>query len=153
MPRLLGEALLKTSVDMAGLDKGLAQADSRIMKTAGVISDVGASLTKAITLPLLGVAAAGTKMAADLDAEMRNIQSVGRQTETELQSLSDLFVDMSRDIDVTVDSAANLAAGFYNIQGSGFAGEDALIVLRAATKAAFFAPPIPARAGKSAATT
>jgi hypothetical protein len=136
MPRLLGEALLKTTVDLAGLDKGLAQADRRIMDTAGTIADVGATMTKAITVPMLGVAAAGTKLATDLDAEMRNIQSVGRQTETELQDLSDLFVDMSRDIDVTVDSAAGLAAGFYDIQGSGFAGEEELQVLRSATKAA-----------------
>jgi TP901 family phage tail tape measure protein len=67
---------------------------------------------------------------------MRNIQSVGRQTEEELSALSDTFVRMSTDATVTRDSALNLANAFQEIQGSGFEGADAMTVLEAATKAA-----------------
>ncbi len=40
------------------------------------------------------------------------------------------------DMDITIDSAQNLNEAFYQIQSSGFAGEDAMKILTASTKAA-----------------
>jgi TP901 family phage tail tape measure protein len=100
------------------------------------IGRVGAQMTSAITVPILGIAAASTAMASNLDASMRNIQSVGKQTDEELQQLSKTFVEMSTNAEVTTDSAAGLAEAFYDIQGSGFEGADAMMVLESATMAA-----------------
>ena len=60
---------------------------------------------------------------------MRNIQSISKQTDAEIAQLSDTFVEMSTDMSKTTDTAKNLAAGFYQVQSSGFAGADAMIVL------------------------
>ncbi len=100
------------------------------------MNKLGQDLSLKVTAPLVAIGTASVKMAMDLDESMRNIQSVGGQTEEELQALSDLFVDMSTDITKTTDSAQNLADAFYDIQGSGFEGADALKILEAATMAA-----------------
>lgn len=114
----------------------LKQTASQLDKIGKTATRVGTVMTAAITVPLVAAGAAGVKMATDLDESMRNIQSVGRQTEEELAGLSKTFVDMSMNADITRDSAQNLAEAFFTIQGSGFAGEEAMIVLEAATKAA-----------------
>lgn len=123
--------------------KALNQASGPLKQTAGQLDKIGKTATRvggvmtaAITLPLVAAGTAGVKMATDLDESMRNIQSVGRQTEEELAGLSKTFVDMSMNADITRDSAQNLAEAFFTIQGSGFAGEEAMLVLEAATKAA-----------------
>jgi TP901 family phage tail tape measure protein len=97
---------------------------------------VGQALSVGLTLPIVGLGVASIKMASDLDKSMRNVQSVGRQTDEELADLSDTFVQMSTDMNVTTDSALNLADAYFDIQGSGFAGAEATEVLLAATKAA-----------------
>lgn len=93
-------------------------------------------MTTAITLPLVAIGKAGVDAAVELDKSMRNIQSISKETDAQIASLSDRFVEMSQDMSLTTDTAVNLADAFYQIQGSGFAGEDAMLVLEAATKAA-----------------
>ena len=97
---------------------------------------LGKTLTAGLTLPLVGIGIAAVKMASDMDREMKNIQSISKATDAEIAALSQTFVDMSTDLTVTTDSAVKLAEGFYTIQGSGFAGADAMAVLEAATRAA-----------------
>lgn len=122
--------------DVTGLTKGLATADSKLNQAAGKMKSVGKTLTMGVTAPILGAAAAAVKLGVDLDREMRNIQSVSKGTDAEIGALADTFVDMSTDITKTTDSAVGLAQGFYDIQGSGFAGADAMMVLEASTMAA-----------------
>lgn len=97
---------------------------------------VGRDLTVGLTLPIVGMGTAAVKAAGDLDQGMKNIQSISKQTDRDINALSDSFVDMSTDLSQTTDSAAGLASAFYDIQGSGFAGADAMRVLEAATMAA-----------------
>lgn len=112
------------------------KAAGSLNKLSSTLTSVGAGMTAAITVPLVAAGAAGVKMALDLDAAMRNIQSISKQTDAEIAALSDTFIDMSTDLSKTTDSAKNLADAFYTIQGSGFAGADAMQILEASTKAA-----------------
>jgi len=132
----IANLLVKLAADTSALERGLAETESRLQHTAATLGSIGSKLTLGVTLPLVGIGTAAVKAAVDMDREMRNIQSISQQTNAEIAALSDRFVRMSGDITVTTDSAVKLAEGFYTIQGSGFAGADAMMVLEASTKAA-----------------
>lgn len=122
--------------DVSGLTTGLASAKAMLTSAGSKIATTGALLTAGLTLPILAMGNAAVQAATDLDAEMRNIQSISKQSDESVQGLSQTFVAMSQDINQTRDSAVLLAQGFYQIQSSGFAGNDAMMVLAASTKAA-----------------
>jgi len=116
--------------------KARDDASKTLAKFGKEATKLGKTLTRNVTLPLLAIGTAAVMMATDMDREMRNIQSISKATDTDIAALSQTFVDMSTDLTVTTDSAVKLAEGFYTIQGSGFAGADAMTVLEVATKAA-----------------
>lgn len=125
----------RIGADLTGLEKGLGQTESMLLSAGKKMSSLGSDLTRNLTLPLAALGGIAAKSAIELDAEMRNIQSISKQTDAEIAQLSDTFVEMSTDMSKTTDTAKNLAAGFYQVQSSGFAGADAMIVLEKATKA------------------
>lgn len=125
----------RIGADLTGLEKGLGQTESMLLSAGKKMSSLGSDLTRNLTLPLAALGGIAAKSAIELDAEMRNIQSISKQTDAEIAQLSDTFVEMSTDMSKTTDTAKNLAAGFYQVQSSGFAGADAMTVLEKATKA------------------
>ncbi|HNB50413.1 MAG TPA: phage tail tape measure protein [Anaerolineales bacterium] len=135
MSAQIAELFARIGADLTGLEKGLGQAENMLTGAGKKMSSLGSDLTRNLTVPLLAVGGAAAKAAIDLDEQMRNIQSISQQTDQEIGQLSDTFVDMSTDLTKTTDSARNLAAGFYQIQSSGFAGAEAMEVLEKATKA------------------
>ena len=125
----------RIGADLSGLEKGLAQTETMLVGAGKKMTTLGGDLTRNLTLPLAALGGVAAKSAIDLDREMRNIQSISKQTDGEIAELSGSFLDMSTDIRKTTDSAKNLAAGFYQIQSSGFEGSAAMDVLEASTKA------------------
>jgi TP901 family phage tail tape measure protein len=125
----------RIGADLTGLEKGLGQTESMLMSAGKKMSNLGSDLTRNLSLPLAALGGIAAKSAIELDTEMRNIQSISKQTDAEIAALSDTFLDMSTDMRKTTDTAKNLAAGFYQIQSSGFAGAEAMEVLEKATKA------------------
>ena len=105
-------------------------------KMAYKMQSLGRGLTYAVTLPIAAIGAAAVKTAVEFDTAMRNIQSVGQQTDAEIKTLGQTFQTMSQDITKTTQPAGELAKSFFFIQGSGFAGAEGLKVLEASTKAA-----------------
>ena len=126
----------RIGADVSGLATGLTGAKNMLTSTGQQMRNIGMGLTMGLTVPLAGVGIASGKAATDLDAAMRNIQSISKQSDESLAGMQDTFVAMSTNLNVTRDSAVNLASGFYQIQSSGFAGADAMAVLEASTKAA-----------------
>ncbi len=114
----------------------LKKASGGLKEMGASLTNVGAKMTAAFTVPIVAAGVAAVKTAMDFDRSMKNIQSISGKTNEEIAQLGQVFLDMSRNIEMTTDSAQNLADGFYDIQSSGFAGTDALEVLRTATKAA-----------------
>ena len=92
--------------------------------------------TALVTAPIIAVGKASTEAYREFDASMRNIQSISRQTDTELQKLGNRFLDMSRNLNKTTSAPADLAEAYYEIQSAAFYGEDAMKILEASTKAA-----------------
>jgi len=119
----------QASAGMRGTESAAASMGQRL-------SSLGRGLTLGLTLPLLGIAAVGVKSFADLEQQMRNIQSVGKQTDAEMYALMNTFQEMSMNVDITTESDINLAKAFYDIQGAGFFAADAMDVLTASTQLA-----------------
>mgnify|MGYP001019214932 CR=1 FL=1 len=126
----------RIGADLTGLTNGLAGASTMLQSAGRQMQATGSIMTAGITLPLVGMGVAAAKAAMDLDAQMRNIQSISKGTDADIAALSETFVRMSTDINTTRDSAERLAAGFYQIQSSGFAGKEAMTILEVSTKAA-----------------
>lgn len=99
------------------------------------LQQVGANLSRYVTLPLLAAAGAAGKVAVDFEQKMAAIQSIGGQTGAELETLGQKFLDMSMDITQSSASALELADVFYFLQGSGFQGAEAMDVLKVAAQA------------------
>jgi TP901 family phage tail tape measure protein len=116
--------------------KGLNKLSSATKKLGQNMTNLGKSMTRNVTLPLVAIGGAAIKASVDLDKSMRNIQAFGGQTEEQLKDLSDQFREMSKDINITTDSAKGLADAYFNIQSAGFLAEDGIEVLTVSTKAA-----------------
>ena len=59
-----------------------------IQKTGKAISSVGSAMTKAITLPIAGVATAAIKTAADFEQSMSQIAATMGKTKDDVKGLS-----------------------------------------------------------------
>ncbi len=130
------QLLVKIGADTSDAEQGMSRVSRSLQSFGADAMKAGGVLSAAVTAPLALMGKSAVQAATDLDREMRNIQSISKQTDTEIAALSDTFVRMSMDASITTDSAVKLAAGFYDIQGSGFAGAAAMQVLEASTKAA-----------------
>lgn len=118
------------------LSGDLNKASSGLKTFGDNMTKIGAGLTATVTAPLVAFAAAGVAAFADLDTSMRNIQSITTDTDEAIAGLTDEMIELSRNSDITVDSAKNLAEGYYQIVSSGIDAADAMNVLEASTMAA-----------------
>jgi len=136
---IAAKLILDATQFMGALTKAGAAAgtfSSKMQTIGGNLSGAGRAMTMGLTLPLIGIGIAATNASTVFDTQMRNIQSISRQTDDEIADLGQRFITMSTDLTVTRDSAVKLAEAFYFIQSSGFAGEAGMEVLRVSTKAA-----------------
>lgn len=130
-------------LDSSSYQSGLAQAQQMTQNFSSTMKNIGSNLTMiggmasaAFTVPIVAGATAAVNAFNGLDTQMRNIQSITQQSDDSLEQLRQRFIAMSTDANVTRDSAQKLAEAFYFIQSAGFAGEEGMTVLQAATKAA-----------------
>jgi TP901 family phage tail tape measure protein len=132
----IASLFVKIGADLTSLNAGLATTETKLMNAGATMQSVGAKATLGLTVPLLGIGGAAVKATSELDREMRNIQSISKDTDENIGLLSATFVKMSTDLTKTTDTASGLARAFYDIQSSGFFGADAMNVLGVSTKAA-----------------
>ncbi len=107
------------------------------------IDSTGKSASQTGNLMKLGLAAGATAVAAGLayavgqaaafDTQMRNVQSITKQSDASLHEMGTTLIGLSTKLP---QSATTLAAGLYDIASSGFQGADGLKVLQASAEAA-----------------
>lgn len=108
----LGTSLQQTGEKMTGIGNG--------MKT------VGSTLTKTVTAPLLGVAAAAVKVGTDFDAEMSKVAAISGATGDNLQSLRDTAIEWGSK---TKFSATEAAEGLEYMALAGWNTQDSISAL------------------------
>lgn len=91
--------------------------NAREIQNAGkVISDVGGTLTKAITLPIAGVATAALKMSNDFENAMAKVGTIADTTNTPMTALKEQVIDLSNAVGVGV---ADIAEAQYQAISAG----------------------------------
>lgn len=129
-------------VGVAGEQAG-GRAGGGMAVIAGGLDKVGIS-SVAVGTAIGTLASRGIQMATDalgdmvgeviaFDRAMNNVNSIAQVGEGTFRRMSSAVIELSTELPM---SASNLAEGLYNIQSSGFAGEQGLVVLEAAAKAA-----------------
>lgn len=119
------------------MSASLNSASSGLSSLSSKLTSVGTQMSAAFTVPLVAAGAAAVKMSMDFDKAMKNIDSIAHLDNIdELPQLAQTFKDMSMNMDITTDSAENLAKAYYQVISSGIDSADALDVLTIATKAA-----------------
>lgn len=94
---------------------------------------VGATMTAAVTLPLLGIGAAAVKAASGFDASMRNINSIANLSEAELAKLSAQVLEFGS---ANRSGPAKTAEALYEIYSAGVTGAKAFDLMTIASKTA-----------------
>lgn len=116
------------------IDREASRAFSGFEKVGQRLSTIGASLTGAITLPLLGAASVAGKFAADFDLGMRQVTSLlGGATQKEFAALSQATLQLSRDMGI---DAVKATGALYEAISAGIPAENAIDFIRVASVAA-----------------
>lgn len=97
------------------------------------ISNVGSSLTKAITLPVAGVATACGKMAMDFEDGIAKVSTIADVSVMSLDKIKAGTLDLSNQLGVSV---TEISEAQYNAISAGAATEKSLSVVGTAVKAA-----------------
>lgn len=101
------------------------------------LSTAGATLTKRLTLPIVGAGAAGVKMAADVDKGLREVNTLfgetGKAAETTFKELQTGTKTLSNEIGIAQDV---LTGGLYQAISAGVPKDNAFEFLEIAAKAA-----------------
>lgn len=88
------------------LSQNLQDAGKKMQDVGKKVSDVGGDLTKKLTLPIAGVAAAASKLGIDFEASMSEVQAVTGASASEMETLE----KAARDAGATTNKSAKDAA-------------------------------------------
>lgn len=127
----VGYLMLDTSGFQSGFKSALADlqtfrdesatAADKFSAAGAAMSAVGGSLTKSVTLPLVGVGAAVMKVGSDFEAQMSRVQAISGATGDELKALTDQAIDLGA---TTAFSAGEAAEGMENLASAGFTTQE-----------------------------
>lgn len=135
MSTILGEAIGFLDLDTSGFKKGLSQASEDLKvfmdknataqdKLAGfgsAMSSAGSSLTKWVTLPLVGVGTAAVAVGNEFEAAMSQVKAISGATGEEFEALREQALQLGAD---TSFSASSAAEGMQNLASAGFTVEE-----------------------------
>lgn len=115
------------------LSGGVAKMQSSLNGFAGAAKAVGATLSVALTAPIVGAGVAALKSSVDFDKAMMSVNSVAKKTGGEFEALKKTVLDFST---TTSQGAVGTATALRGILASGLDAADGMKVLRVAVDAA-----------------
>lgn len=127
----LGSAVGYLDLDITGFLSGLQQAQSQAQKSTESISQkagktltsMGSALTKAVTVPIAGMATAAVKTAADFESAMSKVKAISGATGDDMVKLTDKAREMGAK---TKFSASESAEAFQYMAMAGWKTADML---------------------------
>jgi len=131
----MAEQNLKINItgDSSKLKNALSSASSKLSNFGSKMQSVGKSLTTRLTLPLVAVGGAATKMAFDFDKSMTSIQALVGVTADKVSEMGEAAKKMAVD---TGKSSREAAEALFFITSAGLRGKEAMDVLEMSLKAA-----------------
>lgn len=133
----VGTAVGYLDLDTSGFTKGFARAradmktfsdnnatfNDKLAATGSILKNVGSSMTKWVTVPLVGAGAAAIKTAANFESGMSAVAAISGATGTQLDQLTDKALDMGAK---TKFSASEAASAMEYMAMAGWKTEDML---------------------------
>lgn len=135
----MSEGIGKSVTRLQESQKTLQQYGKKYEKIGQSIQGTGKKLTKGITAPIAGIAAASVKTAADFEAGMSNVAAISGATGEQLQALKNKALEMGKKTKFTAressDAFAEMASAGWEVEDmmngiegtmylSGASGED-----------------------------
>ncbi|MCB2300398.1 phage tail tape measure protein [Clostridium tagluense] len=115
--------LVSAGADLRNFVAGANGAGGRMASLGSAMSTTGASLTRAVTLPLALAGGACIKLATDFETSMAKIDTVAGASKQELAGMRDEILKTSSDIGM---SAKDFSAATYEALSSGISKADAV---------------------------
>lgn len=122
------EAIFKAS-GVSEFQKAFAQAEQaskQLNKAGKSMRDIGSTMTKRVTLPIMGVATAVAVTGAKFDDQMQTVQAVTRASGKELENMRELAKDMGK---TTRFSASEAAEGMEMLARAGFETDEIMVAI------------------------
>ena len=116
-----------------GLTNAISTAEGKLKSFGSKLQRVGGNLTRSLTLPLVAIGGAATKMAFDFDKSMTMIKSLVGVAGDEVDAMGETAKQMALD---TGKSATEAADALFFITSAGLRGDEAMQTLEASLKAA-----------------
>lgn len=117
---------------LARVSSKLSGTQDRMQRVGRGMTKVGGALTAGVTLPLLAVGGAATKMAADFEQEMAKITGLVGQSQDQVNEYKQAILGMAGDVG---KAPQELAEAMFFITSAGLEGKEALDALRQSAKA------------------
>lgn len=106
---------------------------SKMKSIGGSISQVGKTLTTHVTMPIVGVAGAATKLSMEFEKEMSGVKAVAGATDEEFEQMRKAAIDMSHG---TIYSAQEAAQALYYMGLAGWSAQESMAALPSVLNAA-----------------
>lgn len=111
---------VKIGADLSEFDKSMSALTSKIEGIGNKLASAGKTLSAGITLPLIGIATVGTKMAADLDKSLREVNTLfgetGAAAEASFNDISKTVGNLSKEVGI---AQSVISQGLYNAVSAG----------------------------------
>ena len=121
MAEQIASLFVAIGANLAGLNEGLSQAQSKLKTVGDRMGSIGRGLTAAVTLPLVGIGVASVKMAADFEQQMALAQLSLRDTGVSMETVSDYALKMGAD---TIFNAQEMALALTGLGKAGLNWEE-----------------------------
>lgn len=131
----VGTAVGYLDLDTSGFTKGFARAradmktfsdknatfNDKLAATGSIMKNVGSTMAKWVTPPLVGVGTAAMKVGNEFESQMSRVQAISGATGDQLQMLTDQAMDLGAS---TSFSAKEAALGMEQLASAGFTVEE-----------------------------
>lgn len=95
----------------------LEEFGNKVTNISSKIDNLGSTLTKSLTLPVLAIGTAAVTTGNDFEAQMSRVQAIAGATKDELEQLTNQAIELGAK---TSFSASEVAAGMENLASAGF---------------------------------
>ncbi|MBU0846584.1 phage tail tape measure protein, partial [Patescibacteria group bacterium] len=129
----LGDAVIRILGDASEFNQQLSGIQATMAGTFQGITKLGGTITKTVTLPIVGIGVASVATASNFDQAMRNVNSIAQLSEEQFASFKEEIIDFSF---TTRATATDLANAFYDVVSAGLSAAEGMMVVKAASRAA-----------------
>ena len=127
MATVVGDLLVKLRGDTAQFEKSMKRASAQMTKLGKKMTGVGRSIGMGLSLPLLGVGVAATKMAADFDMTMSRIVGLVGESREDVAAWREEIIKLGPSV---AKSSNELGEALFFVTSAGIKGARAMETVR-----------------------